>query len=135
MSKGAHMTETIYPSDGDPVQLRPCPAWCIEAGRHFLEDVPVHADDGFHHYGPETAVQTSYREMLNDPETVVKVSLKAWTHPMDAEPGPVTLDLQFATAEDGAHANIELTPGEARTIAAALIKLADTAADPKGLRP
>lgn len=31
------MTEVVRPVDGEPVELRPCPAWCAE-GRHFAGD-------------------------------------------------------------------------------------------------
>jgi hypothetical protein len=52
------MTEVVRPADGDPVALRPCPAWCAER-RHFAGDMVIHADDGYHHYGTEAEVATS----------------------------------------------------------------------------
>jgi hypothetical protein len=80
--------EVIYPRDGDPVALRPCPPWCT-LDRHFADDDVIDSDNGYHHYGPEIAVPTSDRMLgLNySPETVVKVILKSWTHPPDAGPG------------------------------------------------
>jgi Domain of unknown function (DUF6907) len=74
--------EVVYPRDGDAVTLRRCPPWCT-CEQHFTSDV-IHADDGYHHYGPEVAVPTSFRMFNDSPETVVKVILKSWTHPLDA---------------------------------------------------
>jgi hypothetical protein len=85
--KGKGMTEIIQPRNGDAVVLRPCPAWC-SLNRHFADDTVIDADDGFHHYGPEIAVPTSDRMLTSGPESVVKVILKAWTRPLDADPEP-----------------------------------------------
>lgn len=124
--KGDDMTETVYPRGGDPVTLRPCPPWCTES-RHFSNEDIVDVDDGFHHYGPEIAIPTSDRMLVDDPETVVKVILKSWTHPLDAEPGPGRVDLALATTEGYTDMYAELTPDEARALAAALLKIADIA--------
>ncbi len=122
------MTETIYPRDGDAVTLRPCPPWCTQS-RHFGGNEPVYAEDGFHHYGPEIAVPTSYRMFTDhDPESVVKVILKAWTNRLDAGPGPGRIELQLATTEYNTDAYVELTPDQARAVSSALLELADIAA-------
>jgi hypothetical protein len=117
--------EVVYPRDGDAMTLRPCPPWCT-CDQHFTSDV-IHADDGYHHYGPEVAVPTSFRMFNDDPETVVKVILKSWTHPLDAEPGPSLIELQLATTESNTDTYVEMTPDKARAIAEALFELADTA--------
>jgi hypothetical protein len=66
--------------------------------------------------------------MLPDnPETVVKVILKAWTHPLDAEPGRASIELQLAIGEQNTHMCAEQTPDQARAVASALIKTADIA--------
>lgn len=66
--------------------------------------------------------------MLPDnPETVVKVILKAWTHPLDAEPGRASVELQLAIGEQNTHMCAEFTPDQARAVASALIKTADIA--------
>lgn len=93
---------------------------------HFTSDV-IHADDGYHHYGPEVAVPTSFRMFNDSPETVVKVILKARTHPLGAEPGPSLIELQLATTESNTDTYVERTPDKARAIAEALLELADTA--------
>lgn len=124
--KGDYMTETVYPRGGGPVALRPCPPWCIE-DRHFNEGYVVHADDGYHHYGPAILIPTADRMLVDSPEIVVKVFLKSWTHPLDAEPGPGTIELQLGTAEENTDMCVDLTPTEARAVAAALLKTADIA--------
>ena len=120
------MTETIHLRNGNTASLRPCPSWCI-LGQHFPEDHPVNTDDGFHHYGPESAVPTSDRMLLDSPELVVKVILKAWTHPLDAEPGPGLIELQLAEGDHNTDMCVELTPGQARAVSAALLESADIA--------
>jgi len=84
--------EVVRPRDGDPVTLRPCPPWCTE-DRHFADDDTIDAGDGYHHYGPETAIPTSYKYLgtASEPDTVIRVVLKSWTCPLHASPGcPVT---------------------------------------------
>jgi hypothetical protein len=120
-SKGADVTEIVYPQEGGAVGLRPCPSWCTQS-RHFADDDVVYAEDGFHHAGPEIAVPTSDRRLRHDPESVVKVILKAWTERLDAEPGPSRIELQLATAEENTDMYVDLTPGEARAVASALLK-------------
>jgi hypothetical protein len=51
------------------------------------------------------------------------VTLKSWTLPLDADPGPGRIDLQL----DNADMYAELTPDEARAVATALLKMADIA--------
>jgi hypothetical protein len=132
------MMEIIYPQDGDAVTLRPCPHWCT-LSEHFAHDEVVHADDGFHHYGPEIAVRTSFRTFVDSPDSVVKVLVKAWTTPLDAEPGPARVELQLADTEHNTDMYVELTPDQARAVSSALLQLADTAArtvpDPDSYRP
>ena len=120
--------EVVHPRDGDAVTLRPCPSWCTEE-RHFGDDEAVYADHGYHHYGPEIEVSTSDRfgGMTDGPETVVRVILKSWTHPLDAEPGPALIELNLGTAEERTDLCAEITPGEARAVAQALLDLAATA--------
>jgi hypothetical protein len=97
------MEKVVYPRDGDPVRLRPCPPWCIE-DRYFADDGVIHSDDGYHHYGPEIMVPKSYRMLgLDGPETVVKVFPTSWTHPLDAEPGPALIELQLRTRDKHRH--------------------------------
>jgi hypothetical protein len=73
--------------------------------------------------------------MLNDnPAMVVKVILKSWTHPLDAEPGPGLIELQLATTEYNTDLFVEITPGQARAVAEALLELAATAERAHGRR-
>jgi hypothetical protein len=121
------MPETIYPHGGHAVQLRPCPSWCIRTG-HFMKGRRIDVDDGFHHEGPEIVVRTSDQQMLDGPETIVKVGISAWTIPLGAEHGRTDVDLMLATiGEQGARTIVKLTPGDARAIAAALLSRADMA--------
>jgi hypothetical protein len=119
------MPEIVYPRDGDAITLRPCPSWCIEE-RHFLDTDVIHADDGYHHYGPEIEVPTSFgfAGFTDGPETVVRVVLKSWTHPLDAEPGPARIEINLGTAEERTDAGAEITFHEARAVAQALLDLA-----------
>jgi hypothetical protein len=87
----------------------------------------IDTDDGYHHYGREIAVPTSDRMTLNDPETVIKVSLKAWTPRPDGAPGPTRIELQLGTAEVNTDMFAELTSDEARAVASALAELAAVA--------
>jgi hypothetical protein len=120
--------EVVHPLDSVPVTLRPCPPWCTE-GRHFAEDEAIYADHGYHHYGTEIEVPTSYTfgGMSDGPETIVRVVLKSWTHPLDANPGPTLIELNLGTAAERTDLCAEITPAEARAVARALLDLADTA--------
>ena len=120
--------EVVRPLDGDAVTLRPCPPWCTE-GRHFADDEVIYADHGYHHYGTEIEVPTSYKflGMADGPETIVRAVLKSWTHPLDAEPGPALIELNLGTTADRTDLCAEVTPAEARAIAQALLDLAATA--------
>jgi hypothetical protein len=120
-SKGGNVAEIVHPQEGGAVRLRSCPPWCSQS-RHFADDDVVYADDGFHHVGPEIAIPTSDRRLRHDPQSVVKIILKAWTAPLDAEPGPCRIELQLATAEENTDMYVDLTPGEARAVATALLK-------------
>ena len=64
----------------------------------------------------------------DDPESVVKVILKAWTNRLDAQPGPGRVELQLATTEYNTDSYVELTPDQARAVASALLKIAEIAA-------
>lgn len=103
------MAETVHPRGGAPVTLRPCPPWCSRR-EHFSDDLAIDTDDGYHHYGPEIAIPTSDRMALNDPETVVKVSLKAWTPELDANPGPARIELQLGTARGSMNGGSTVRP-------------------------
>jgi hypothetical protein len=120
------MTEVVHPRDADAVALRPCPPWCT-LSRHFADGEVIDADDGYYHYGPEIAVPTSYRMHRDAPATVVRTILKPWTHPLDAEPGPALIEINIGTAGERTDACAEITPGQARAIAAALLELAGPA--------
>src|SRR5579859_3451560 len=95
------MPEVVRPLDGVPVTLRPCPHWCIET-RHFADDEVIYADHGYHHYGTEIEVPTSdtFGGMSDGPATIIRVVLKSWTHPMDADPGPTRIELNLGTATE-----------------------------------
>jgi hypothetical protein len=120
------MDEVVHPRGGDPVTLRPCPPWCT-LYIHFNTDSPIDTDAGYHHRGPELAVPTNDRASLHDPYTIVKVTLKSWTHPLDAEPGPTQIELQLAEGETNTDRYAELTSGQARAIATALLTAANIA--------
>ena len=120
------MEEVVRPRGADAVALRPCPPWCT-LSLHFGEGQPVDADDGYHHCWPEIAVPTSYRAYRDEPETVVRAILKSWTHPLDAAPGPALIEVNLGTATERTDACAELTPAQARDLAAALVDLAGTA--------
>jgi hypothetical protein len=120
------MTEVVYPLGGPPVALRPCPSWCI-LKRHFADGQRVHVDDGFHHYGPETAVPVSDtfpgEAGGSQSRMVIRAVLKAWTQPLGAAPGPARIELNFGTAEAGTDMAAEITPDEALTVTGALTDL------------
>lgn len=122
------MPEVAYLRDGDAVTLRPCPPWCTEE-RHFTDDEMVYADDGFHHYGQEVEVPTScpFLGTTDEAATIIRVVLKSWTHPLDADPGPALIELNLGTASERTDSCAEITPAEARAVAQALLDLAATA--------
>jgi len=120
------MPEVVQPRGGEPVTLRPCPPWCT-LDEHFAGQDVIDTDDGYHHYGPEIEVPTADRMSADDPGTVVRVTLKSWTHPLDAGPGPARVELNLGTAEKGTDMCADLTPAEAEDIARALLDLAATA--------
>ena len=86
---------------------------------------PACAGDGFHHYGPQVAVPTSWRVLADGPQSGMKIILKALPERLDAGPGRI--ELQPATAEYSTGSSAELTPGQARTVASALPGLAGSA--------
>jgi hypothetical protein len=85
--------------------------------RHFAEDDVVDADDGYHHYGPEAAVPACDRVSHDAPATVVRVTLKSWTHPLGAEPGRALIEINIGSAAELSDACAEITPGQARAVA------------------
>ncbi len=122
------MTEVVRPRDGGAVALRPCPPWCTE-GRHFADGEVIYADHGYHHYGTEVEVPTSYpfAGMTDGVPTIVRAVLKSWTHPLDADPGPALIELNLGTAGERTDMCAEITPAEARAVAQALLDLAAAA--------
>jgi hypothetical protein len=120
--------EVVRPLDGDAVTLRPCPPWCTE-GPHLADNEMIYADDGYHHYGAEIEVPTSYNflGMTDGVPTIVRVVLKSWTHPLDADPGPALIELNLGTSGEPTDMCVEITPAEARAVAQALLDLAATA--------
>lgn len=122
------MPEVVHPRDGDEVALRPCPPWCTQE-RHFGNGEVIHASDGFHHYGTEAEVPVSctLTGAVDDPQLIVRVVVKSWTHPMDADPSPAQVELNLGTAEVRTDACGEMTPGEARAVAQALLDAASQA--------
>jgi hypothetical protein len=113
-------------ADGSTVDLKPCPPWCL--GDHgFPQGAPVPVTmDGFHHAGPDTSVAVAWRAWLTDgPPDRVTARLASFTMPLDADPGPARIDLHLQSSTD--EASTELTPAEARALAACLLMLADTA--------
>jgi hypothetical protein len=84
-------------------------------------------DDGFHHYGPEAVIATFDRMGINDPEIIVKAVVKAWTCPLDAEPGPARVQLALAPGGVITEMSAELSPGQARDVGRALLELAAVA--------
>ena len=66
---------------------------------------------------------TSYKflGMTDGPQTIVRAVLKSWTHPLDADPGPALIELNLGTAEERTDMCAEITPGEARAVARALL--------------
>jgi uncharacterized protein DUF6907 len=117
--------EVVHPRDGDAVTLRPCLPWCTEA-RHFADGQAIDADDGYHHYGTEIEVPTAYKflDLSDDPETIIRVVLKSWTHPLSADPGPALIELNLGTATQRTDMCAEITPAEARAVGRALLDLA-----------
>lgn len=120
------MTETIHLRDGKAIKLGPCPPWCTTV-QHFDDDDIIDPDDGFYHYAPRVTVATDDRMLASEPETVVKVILKAWACPPGADHGPGIVEVNLGTGEYDTDMSVDLTPSQARALAAALAKLADTA--------
>jgi hypothetical protein len=113
-------------TDGSTVELKPCPAWCL--GDHgFPPGTPVSpVIDCFHHRGPDASVSVAWRASLGDgaPDSVT-VQLESFTEQSDGAPGPVRIDIHLRASTGEAYT--ELTPAEARSHAASLLMLADTA--------
>lgn len=113
-------------TDGSTVELKPCPAWCL--GDHgFPRETPVSpVIDSFHHQGPDATVSVAWRANPDAGPDSVTVQLMSFTEPLDADPGPARIDIYLRTST-GEEAYTELTPAEARSLAASLLMLADTA--------
>jgi hypothetical protein len=133
------MSESVRLRHGGTVALGPCPQWCTLEW-HFDETEVADTDDGYHHCGPEIPVPTSYREHRDAPDAVIWAMLKCWTHPLTADPGPPVIEVNIGTAVKWTDACAELTTGQARDLAAALLELAAVAesrqspADSEGMR-
>lgn len=125
------MEEVVRPRGADTVVLQPCPPWC-GLSRHFADGEVIDTDDGYHHCGPEIAVPTSYRAHRDAPQTVVRAILKSWTHPLGASPGPALIEVNLGTDAERTDACAELTPAQARDLAAALTELAGAAEHASG---
>ena len=89
----------------------------------------IYADHGYHPFGTEIEVPTSYTfgGMTEGPETIVRMVLKSWTHPLDADPGPALIELNLGTASERTNMCAEITPAGPWAVARALLDLADTA--------
>ena len=78
-----------------------------------------------------TARSSRYRPRVGcspiTPVTVVRVFLRSWTHPLGADPGPVLIELNLGTAGVSTNMCAEMTPGQARAVAAALLEVAASA--------
>lgn len=122
------MAEVVHPRDGDAVTLLPCPTWCT-VGRHFGDSEAVYADHGYHHCGTEIEVPTCYKFLgtADGPPTIIRVVLKSWTCPLDADPGPALIELNLGTAVQRTDMCTEISPAEARAVARALLDLATIA--------
>ena len=57
----------------------------------------------------------------------MRAVLKSWTHPLDADPEPALIELNFGTAMERTDMCAEITPAEAEAVARALLDLAATA--------
>jgi hypothetical protein len=123
------MAEIVRPRHGEPVELGPCPSWCALGDRHFSEDEPppFDATDGFHHYGPEIMVTTAYRARLDGPKPVVRLLLQSFAGELDGEPGPARIEIELTGTADPSDMSVQLSPDDARMLAASLIGLADIA--------
>jgi hypothetical protein len=115
-------------TDGTTVELKPCPAWCRGDHDEFPPGMPVSpVIDCFHHRGPDATVNPAWRADLRaeQPDSVT-VQLESFTESLDGDPGPARIDIHLR-ASTGDEAWTVLTPAEARSLAASLLMLADTA--------
>lgn len=111
-------------TDGRSAEPGPCPDWCL--GDHgFRQGTPVHPDDGFIHVGPDASVALKWRALLDGPPDTVRVRLESHTTTLHADPGPPRIEMHVRTTEGEAFP--ELSPAEARALAASLLMLADVA--------
>jgi hypothetical protein len=72
-------------------------------------------------------VPTSGRWHRDEPEIVVRAILKSWTCPLGADPGPPLVEVNLGTDSQLTDACAELTPAQARDLAAALLQVAAAA--------
>ncbi|MFC4122054.1 DUF6907 domain-containing protein [Nonomuraea zeae] len=105
------------------ISLQPCPAWCT--GDHFGDDVVLDRTDGFHHTTDDSEIKGLNRLFADDPDVQsVQVRLTSWVNTLDAadrQPARVSLTIDRAVEE------VELSPQQAREIAAELVRLAEIA--------
>jgi hypothetical protein len=83
------MAEVVHWRDGDAVALRPCPPGGTADG-HFVDGEVIYTDNGYHHYGAEAEVPTSYPflGLTDGVPTVVRAVLMSWTQPPGGDPRP-----------------------------------------------
>jgi hypothetical protein len=125
--KGRRMAEIVRTTRGESVELGPCPAWCAMGDRHFSEDELPDVADGFHHFGPEVMLPTAFRAILDRPKPAVRLQLQSFARGLAEESGPPRIEIELAVAGERVEQPVELTPDEARVLAASLVSLADIA--------
>jgi hypothetical protein len=105
------------------ITLQPCPAWCT--GDHFGQEAFLHREDGFHHTTNDAEIKGLSRVRVDDPDVQsVQVRLTSWVCPLNAadrRPARVGLTIDRVAEE------IELSPEQARQVAAELVRLAGLA--------
>ncbi|HEV2373573.1 MAG TPA: hypothetical protein VGS19_15545 [Streptosporangiaceae bacterium] len=101
-------------------RLRPCPVWC--SGEHVLPDLPL---DGFHHSSPAAAISLTHSQRADQTE-VLTAALVAFVPAVAGSPWPARVEVSVDK-----NLAFELTPAEARQLAAILHDLSSRAdADP-----
>jgi len=106
----------VMTSDGETF---PCPPWCT--GEHRLLEDP---EDGFLHSAPEAPEMTlaAAHGLHGGGQLPVQVLLCSRVPQLTAEPKPPVIEVCVDR-----HPGPEMTPGQARQLAAVLIELSDLA--------